>query len=151
MSARNRGAGRWIFIALGIVFVALGVFFVAANFSVMARGFPFAWHGAQAGPEAAQPPAEPQAKPFAPPDGHVFWYCRPWGPWRPVHGFGGGLIILGIVLLLIFFRRRSWRRHFAACYPPGEKLDAEEILKRAYAEGFIDEEEYRNRLKVLRE
>jgi hypothetical protein len=143
MSARNRGAGRWIFIALGIVFVALGVFFVAANFSVMARGLPFAWQGAQGGPEAAQP--------SAPPDGPAFRYCYPWGPWRPIHGFGGGFIILGIVFLLIFFRRRHWRRHFPACYPPGEKLDAVEILKRAYAEGLIDEEEYRNRLKVLRE
>ncbi len=143
MSAGNRGAVKWIFIALGIAFVALGIVLVAANFGFMAKGFPFAGYWAQAGPEAAQPSA-PQA------DGRGFWYCHPWGPRWPGHGFGGGFIILGIVLLLVFSRRR-WRHHFPGCSPQDGNLDAVEILRRAYAEGLITEEEYRNRLKILRE
>ncbi len=145
MSAKNRGVVKWIFIALGIAFVALGIVLVAANFSYMAKGFPFAGYWAQSGAEVAQPSAPPA-------DGQGFRHCYPWGPWgRPHHGFGGGFIILGIVLLMVFFRRRRWRHHFPGCGEPDSEHDAEEILRRAYAEGRITEEEYKSRLKVLRE
>jgi len=57
-----------------------------------------------------------------------------------------GLVIAGIVILV----RYPGRSGLAASGQPGQHTRAEAILAERFAQGEIDEEEYRRRLKVLR-
>jgi putative membrane protein len=64
------------------------------------------------------------------------------------HAYGPGLLFLWIVLFwgivaFFFWRRRGWRRDPSA--------SAEAVLGERYARGEITEEEYRDRLRVLKE
>jgi uncharacterized membrane protein len=68
-----------------------------------------------------------------------------------MHGprfFGGGLIVLVLVILVIssIVRRGRYWGHDG----PDRSMDAEEILRRTFAEGRITEEEYKSRLGALR-
>jgi uncharacterized membrane protein len=68
-----------------------------------------------------------------------------------MHGprfFGGGLLIAILVIFLIGFAVRRGRYWGHAGHDRG--LDAEEILRRTFAEGRITEEEYKSRLNALR-
>jgi uncharacterized membrane protein len=68
-----------------------------------------------------------------------------------MHGprfFGGGLLVLVVVVLLVSLavgRGRYWGHDGRE-----RGLDAEEILRRTFAEGRITEEEYKSRLGALR-
>lgn len=68
------------------------------------------------------------------------------------HFAGGALIFLGFVVLGAFLIKRRHGRTFdlSAGGPPREE-DALAILRREFAEGRINEEEYRKRLDVLQE
>ena len=128
----------WALVALGIAMVALGGVLLA-TFPWSQAGAPFAhfWGQGQGLPPGAQPGAGP-------------WYGYPHG-WGFFHGprfFGGGLVILVLVIVVISLAARRWRYH--RFDGPGEHLDAEEILRRSFAEGKITEEEYKSRLSVLR-
>jgi putative membrane protein len=57
-----------------------------------------------------------------------------------------GLVIAGIVVLVRYLGRSDR----AAPGQPGQRTRAETILAERFAQGEIDEEEYRRRLNVLR-
>jgi uncharacterized membrane protein len=138
MRISRRRALTWALVALGIAMVALGGVLIA-TFPWSQAGSPFAhfWSQGQGLPPGAQPGDGP-------------WYGHPHG-WGFFHGprfFGGGLFILVLVILVISLAARRWRYHRS--YGPDERLDAEEILRRSFAEGRITEEEYKSRLSVLR-
>ena len=167
----------WTLVALGIVIVAIGgVLFATAPWHA---GWPPAmWppaRGPQAGapqagaPQAATPqPGAPQVggppaggpqaaapQTGVPPTGYPgYWYGYPygyphaWGFWRGPRFFGGGLLILVLVILVVslFVRRgRYWGYHRR-----DDPQTPEEILRRAFAEGSITEEEYQRRMSALR-
>jgi putative membrane protein len=81
----------------------------------------------------------------------------PYGP----GGFGGGwwfllvpllwIVLIATVLLIV---GRRWRRAARDGYGPGGRLSparqAEATLAQRYAQGEIDESEYRARLEVIR-
>ncbi|HEY8281210.1 MAG TPA: hypothetical protein VIG28_01920 [Leifsonia sp.] len=86
-------------------------------------------------------------------------YCGPWaGPW--VGGFGWFFLLIPLfwiaVFVLIFtFAGRRWRRAARNGYSPGYGMggssrSAEQTLSERFAQGDIDEVEYRARLEVLR-
>ncbi len=138
MRISRKRALTWALVALGIAMVVLGGVLVA-TFPWSQAGAPFAhfWSQGQGLPPGAQP-------------GYGPWYGYPHG-WGFFHGprfFGGGLFILLLVVLVISLAARRWR-HYRP-YGPDERLDAEEILRRAFAEGRITEEEYKRRLSTLR-
>jgi uncharacterized membrane protein len=62
--------------------------------------------------------------------------------------FGGGLLIALIVILAVSLLARRWGG-WRYGRPDGWP-DAEEILRRTFAEGRITEEEYKRRLSALR-
>jgi uncharacterized membrane protein len=138
MHSSRRRAMTWTLVALGILIVALGGMLIA-TFPWQQAGWPSAgW--TQGGPQAGVPPAGYPGP----------WSGHPYG-WGYLHGprfFGGGLLILLLVILAVslFVRRgRHWR------YERRDGgLDAEEILRRTFAEGRITEEEYTSRLRALR-
>ncbi len=80
-------------------------------------------------------------------------------PWV---GFGFGwffllipLFWIGLFILIFSLAGRRWRRASAAGYGPGHGWNsgtraAEQTLAERYAQGDIDETEYRARLEVLR-
>lgn len=138
MRISRKRALTWALVALGIAMVVLGGVLVA-TFPWSQAGAPFAhfWSQGQGLPPGAQP-------------GYGPWYGYPHG-WGFFHGprfFGGGLFILLLVVLVISLAARRWR-HYRP-YGPDERLDAEEILRRAFAEGRITEEEYKSRLSTLK-
>jgi uncharacterized membrane protein len=121
-------------IVIGIVMLAIAGTLLAtfpwSDPASFARGFPAWMHG--------------------PGSGYGYGYGgHPYG-WF-MHGprfFGGGLIILVLVILAISFfvrRGRYWGHDGLESGP-----DAEEILRRTFAEGRITEEEYKSRLSALR-
>ena len=137
MRTSKRRALTWALVALGIAMVALGGVLVA-TFPWSEAGGPFAqlWGQGQGVPPGVQP-------------GYGPWYGYPHG-WG-FHGprfFGGGLFILVVVVLVVSLAARRWRYHRS--YGSNEHLDAEEILRRTFAEGRITEEEYKSRLSALR-
>jgi uncharacterized membrane protein len=145
MRTSKKRALTWALVALGIAMVALGGVLVA-TFPWSEAGAPFAhfWGQGQGLPPGAESGAQPGSGP---------WYGSPHG-WGFFHGprfFGGGLIILVLVILVISLAARRWRYHgHYRSYGPDERLDAEEILRRTFAEGRITEEEYNSRLSTLR-
>lgn len=80
------------------------------------------------------------------------------GPWAGGFGFLFLLIPLfwiAVFVLLFVFAGRRWRRAAAAGYGPGwnrggPSRAAEATLAERFAQGDIDEVEYRARLEVLR-
>lgn len=68
------------------------------------------------------------------------WFGMHWGWWL------FWLVLIGILVWAVARSGRPDRGGLAS--PPG---DAEDELRRRYARGEISEEEYRSRLKVLRE
>jgi putative membrane protein len=66
--------------------------------------------------------------------------------WFPLFPLAGFLIFW---LVVWFVLRRLWWR--GGCGPAGGHTSAESALGRRYAEGEIDEQEYRARLEVLRD
>lgn len=138
MNRSRRRALTWALVALGIAMVALGGVLVAA-FPWSQAGAPFAhfWGQGQGLPPGAQPG-----------DGPWYGYPHGWGFFHGPRFFGGGLFILVLAILVISLAARRWRYHrFSG---PDERLDAEEILRRLFAEGRITEEEYKSRLGALR-
>ncbi|WP_353815523.1 SHOCT domain-containing protein [Agromyces sp. SYSU T00266] len=76
------------------------------------------------------------------------------GPWGP--GFGWAflfvpilwILVIGLVVFLVTRRRRAWG---GADGPPwARSASAESTLAERFAQGDIDETEYRARLEVLR-
>ena len=139
MSFSRRRAMTWTLIVLGVLVVGLGAALVAT--------FPWSQNAAQATPGVA-----PGSGPGA---GSWYWGgswhgYAPWGhgPGWFFHGprfFGGGRLIVLLLVVLVSVSAGRWRnrRH-------DERLDAEEILRRTFAEGRITEEEYQSRLNALR-
>jgi len=132
--------------ALTVALIVVGAMMVALG-GVMAATFPWG---------QAAPPSDPG---IYGPWGH--WFGPGYGPWHGYRGipyqggyfhgprfFGGGLLILVLVILLVGVVARRWRYHRG--YDPGDRLDAEEILRREFAEGRITEEELRRRRDALR-
>jgi uncharacterized membrane protein len=145
MNSSRKRALTWALVALGIAMVALGGVLVA-TFPWQQAGVPFGHFWGQG--QGLPPGTDPGAPPAQP--GSVPWYGYPHG-WGFFHGprfFGGGLFILVLVVLVISFAARRWRYH--RYHGPDEHLDAEEILRHAFAEGKITEEEYNSRLSALR-
>jgi putative membrane protein len=70
-------------------------------------------------------------------DGH--WGPGPWWPIFPLFW----LLLWGAVILAIFRSRRGWGRWHAQASP-------QNVLAERYARGEIAEEEYRERLNVLK-
>lgn len=74
--------------------------------------------------------------------------------WYDGHGWNGGWWIVGPLVMLAFWGLVAWvvitlvRRPPAA--PPGAS-GPEQVLAERFARGEIDEDEYRRRLRVLRE
>jgi len=177
-NSRTR-AMTWTLVALGVGMVALGGV-LAATFPWQQApwgpmGSPQAAPQASGqqpegspqgtqpgGPQAQVPPGGPQAQ--VPPGSFGPWYAwhgwhrpgygygwgrgyGPWGYWRP-HFFGGGLLFIALIILVISFFVR--RRRYGYYRRWGDARDAEEILRRSFAEGRITEEEYKSRLAALR-
>jgi uncharacterized membrane protein len=153
MNRSKKRAITWTLVALGIAIIALcGV--LAATFpGSQQAGFPFAhmWSQGQAVPPGGAPGGAPGVTPDgAPWQGPGGWYGPHygWGFMRGPRLFGGGLVIAFLVILAVIFavrRGRYWG------YDGRERgLDAEEILRRTFAEGRITEEEYKSRLGALR-
>jgi len=142
MRISKRRALTWALVALGIAMVALGGVLVA-TFPWPQAGVPFGhfWGQGQGLPPGAEPGAQP---------GDGLWHGSPhaWGFFHGPRFFGGGLFILVLVVLAISFASRRWRHH--RYYGPDEHLDADEILRRSFAEGKITEDEYKSRLSTLR-
>ncbi len=66
-------------------------------------------------------------------------------------GFFWILAIVAVVVLVVFLARGASRSGAGAASPPGPASETpEEILRRRYARGDIDREEYRQRLEDLR-
>ena len=146
MRQKRKRAMTWSLVAIAVVMLAIG--------GILAATFPWGQQGAYPfahmwGPSQGQelPPGQGLSQGQGLPGG---WYGYHHG-WF-MHGprfFGGGLLIALLVIFLVVFigRRRhwgSWRDE------PDRRLDAEEILRRSFAEGRITEEEYKSRVSVLR-
>ena len=152
MHQSNKRALTWSLIVIGVVMLALGGVMLA-TFPWQQGGFPFAHMWAQ-GQGATQDGSQGQgiAPQGGPGGGPGAWYGFHHG-WF-MHGprfFGGGLLILVLVILAISVIARrsfywgSWRHD-----DPERGLNAEEILRRKFAQGEITEDEYKSRLSVLR-
>jgi len=135
MTSSRKRAMTWTLVALGILMVGLGAALIAT--------FPWQQNVAQAGATVA-PGSGPLHGPWYG-DAPMYWHGY---GWRHFHGprfFGGGLLIAVLLVVLIGVAAGRWRRgHYE------ERLDAEEILRRSFAEGRISEEEYQSRLRALR-
>jgi uncharacterized membrane protein len=151
MRQSKKRAMTWSLVAIGVVMLAVaGV--LLATFPWQQGSFPFAhmWSQGQGlsqgqGQGLSQGQGVPQPGPGA-------WYGYQHG-WF-MHGprfFGGGLLIALFVILAIGFFARRWRSWGSWGHDePDHRLDAEEILRRTFAEGKITEEEYTSRLSALR-
>jgi len=151
MHRLRKRAITWTLVALGIAIIALGGVLAATFPWSQQAGFPYShfWAQGQGAPPtgAPQPGVAPQGVPPLGPGG---WYGYHHG-WGLMHGprfFGGGLLIALIVILAVTFAVRRGR--YWAHDGRERGLDAEEILRRTFAEGRITEEEYKNRLAALR-
>jgi uncharacterized membrane protein len=147
MRKSNRRALTWALVALGIAMVVLGGVLVA-TFPWSEAGGPFGHFWGQAQGQFQGQGVPPGTQPGTQP-GFAPWYGHPhmWG----FHGprfFGGGLFILVLVVIVVSLAARRGRYH--RYHGPEERLDAEEILRRSFAEGRITEEEYKSRLSALR-
>jgi uncharacterized membrane protein len=149
MRKSNKRALTWALIALGIAMVVLGGVLIA-TFPWSEAGGPFGhfWGQGQFQGQGVPPATQPGTQPGAQP-GYAPWYGyhHGWG----FHGprfFGGGLFILVLVVTVVSLAARRGRYH--RWHAPEERLDAEEILRRAFAEGRITEEEYKSRSAALR-
>jgi uncharacterized membrane protein len=140
----NRSRKRAItvtLVVLGIAIIALGGLLAATFPWSQQAGFPFAHMWSQ-GPGVTPGQAVPEG-----PGG---WYGphHAWGFMRGPRLFGGGLLIAFLVILAVIFAVRRGRYWGHDGRERG--LDAEEILRRTFAEGRITEEEYKSRLGALR-
>ena len=135
MNRSRKRAITWTLVALGIAIMALG--------GVLAATFPWS--------QGMSPFASPTGTPptGVPLPGGWYGYHHGWGFMHGPRFFGGGLLIIVLVILLISFAVRRWR-HGGYYYGREGRLDAEEILRRTFAEGRITEEEYKSRLDALR-
>ncbi len=135
MNRSKRRAMTWTLVALGIVIVVLaGVLLATFPWSQGLHPFAHAW-------------AQGQGTPPPGPDG---WYGYPyrWGFLGGPRFFGGGLLIAALVILVVTLAVRRWRSW--GYRPWDERMDAEGILRRQFAEGRITEQEYKSRLDALR-
>lgn len=145
MTSSRKRALTWALVAVGIAMLVLG--------GVLAATFPWqqVMAQAQAQAQAGAAAGTPAAPWFAPWHGYHGFHPG-WGYWRGPRFFGGGL--LGIVLVILIIGlivravARPWRYHRR--YGPYERMDAEEILRREFAEGRITEEEFTRRRDALR-
>ncbi len=158
MRSSRRRATTWTLVALGIAIIALGGV-LAATFPWQAgwpqTGWPQTAGPQTAGPQTAAPQTgAPQAsgpQASVPPTGYPgpwYGYHRGWGFPHGPRFFGGGLLIALIVILVVTVAVRRGRYWGHDGRDRG--LDAEEILRRTFAEGRITEEEYKSRLAALR-
>jgi putative membrane protein len=60
------------------------------------------------------------------------------------------IVVIGLVIFFVSRRRRAWWRHNAQYGPWTASRSAESTLAERFAQGDIDEVEYRARLEVLR-
>ena len=135
MRTSNKKALTWAIVALGIAMVVLG--------GVLVATFPWSQGAAQFGHFWGQ------GRGMAPGSGYGPWgYPHGWGFFHGPHFFGGGLFFIALLILVIILATR--RRRFYRHYGPEVRLDAEEILRQSFAEGKINEEEYKSRLSALR-
>jgi uncharacterized membrane protein len=133
---KKRAMTLWL-VAIGVVMLAVAGVLLATFPWGQPGAFPFAPMGQQGAAPGSWP---------GPGGWHGFhhgWFMH--GP----RFFGGGLLITVFVVLLVLFIAR--RRHGGSWHDgPDRRLDAEEILRRSFAEGRITEEEYKSRLGALR-
>jgi uncharacterized membrane protein len=158
MRQAKKRAMTWALVAVGVAMLAIGGT-LAATFPWGQQGaFPFArmWSQGQSQEQGSSPGQVPQQGQPVPQDGQGAW-MGPGGWYGYHHGwfmhgprfFGGGFLVAFLVILLVVFIVR--RRHWASWRDgPDRRLDAEEILRRSFAEGRITEEEYKSRLSALR-
>jgi uncharacterized membrane protein len=125
----------WALVAFGAAFVVLGVALVVAYPVASAGASPFP--GGRAWRDGAQ---EGGADPWLSGRGHGF--ARMAGGRACGGGALIGLAAVGGVAVL---------GYAALARKKGPEADAVEALRRAFAEGRVTEEEYKSRLKVLRE
>ncbi len=148
MTSSRKRAMTWALVAVGVAMLVLG--------GVLAATFPWQQVMAQAQAQAGAAAGTPAAPWFGPWHGYYGfhpWWGHGWGYWRGPRFFGGGLLILVLIIFLV--SRFAWRRrYFDRGYwdrPRGDDPpDAEEILRRSFAEGRITEEEFRSRRDALR-
>ncbi len=149
MSKTRQRAMTWSLAAIGVAMVVLAAVLLAAGPAHVWAQAPAQTQGQTQGQGAPQgtPPAGPPA--FGPWAGPGYWYGHPYG-WfmRGPRFFGGGLLIALIVILAVSLMARRWGG-WRYGRPDGWP-DAEEILRRTFAEGRITEEEYKRRLSALR-
>ena len=147
MRQSNKRALTWSLIVIGVVMLVIGGVMLA-TFPWQQGGFPFArmWaQGQGTAQDGPQGPGIPQGVPGAWHGYHHGWFMR--GPGF----FGGGLLILVLVVIAIgvIARRLSYWGPWRHGDPEGG-LNAEEILRKKFAQGEITEDEYKSRLSVLR-
>ena len=134
--------------ALTVSLVVVGALIVALG-AILAATVPWG-QMAQSGSAADPGIYGPWHHWFGP--GYVPWQgyrgYPAWGFFRGPRFFGGGLLILVIVVLVVSLVARRWRSYRG--YDPGDRRDAEEVLRREFAEGRITEEEFTRRRDVLR-
>ncbi len=154
MTSSRKRALTWALVAVGIVIVGLGV--------ALAVTFPWQqvgpWAAAAAGAPQAGAQAGPGPQAGVPPAGYPAWFGHPygwghgWGYWHGPRFFGGGLLVIALIIFLV--SRFAWRRRYWGSwrdYRRGDDpADAEEILRRSFAEGRITEEEFKSRRDALR-
>jgi uncharacterized membrane protein len=147
MHQSNKRALTLSLIAIGVVMLVIGGV-ILATFPWQQGGFPFAHLWAQ-GQGSTQDGPQGQGIPQGGP-GAWYGYHHGWFMYGP-RFFGGGLLILVLVVLAIsFLARRSWYWGSWRYDRPDRGLNAEEILRRKFAQGEISEEEYTSRLSALR-
>lgn len=147
MNLKKRRTLTWVLVALGIVIIGLGtvlLFNVPTEFAANG-GFPYGF--------GRHHQLFNQGGETVIPGGPNMGAAGPYQFMARGHGFGFGglgfLLIVGLSGLLIWglVRRRGHRSDTE--YQGSES--AEDILRRNFAEGKIDETEYRARLATLKE
>ena len=155
MNRTRKRALTWSLVAIGVVMLAIAGVLLATFPGPDRAGFGRYWAQGQTQGQVQGQDSQPapQVGPQSVPpwaQGPGYWYGRPYG-WF-MHGprfFGGGLLIVVLLVLVVSLFARRWRYWGHA--GSERRVDAEEILRRAFAEGRITEEEFKRRLGALRE
>lgn len=81
---------------------------------------------------------------------HRNWLQHHWEMW-PVMGFVWLLLLIAILAGMVWFARsETFRPRSGGPFPQPPGDSAEEILRRRFAQGEIDEDEFHRRLEALR-